>query len=179
MKFEKAFDSIKQKFNDAEVNNISDFALQVTLSDEDCGGTFYVAVQEGVLDVSPYDYKDNNAVLDITKSDFVALITGKKSLQKVVENGATLKGDATTVDSIKAMLKKAAPAKKTAAKATKKTTTKAAAEKTTAAKTTAAKTTAEKTTAVKTTAAKTTAAKTTAKAAPAKKAVKAADKKSK
>lgn len=139
MTFEKAFDSIKKKFADADVKDISDFALQVTLSDEDCGGTFYIAVQSGVLAVEPYDYKDNNAVLDIAKSDLLAIIGGRKSIDKAVESGASLKGDAAVIDSLKAMFKtpaKKAPAKKAAAK---KTAAKKAAPKKAAVKKPAAK----------------------------------------
>ena len=129
MTFEKAFESIKKKFENADATNVTDFALQITMSDEDCGGTFYAAVKDGVLAVEPYDYQDNNAVLDITKSDLLKLIGGKMSIQKAVENGASIKGDLTVIDSLKATIK--APAKKPAAKkpAAKKTTT---AKKTTA-----------------------------------------------
>lgn len=164
MTFEKAFDSIKKKFADADAKNVSDFAIQVTMSDEDCGGTFYIEAKGGVLSVEPYDYKDNNAVLDITKSDLTALIGGKKSINKVVENGATLKGDVEVIGMLTSMLKK--PAKKTAAKkpAAKKTAAKAPAKKApakkTASKTTAAKKAAPKAAAKAAAPATTTASKT-------------------
>ena len=119
MTFEKAFESIKKKFDGADAKDVKDFALQITMSDEDCGGTFYAAVKDGVLAVEPYDYKDNDAMLDISKTDFLALIAGRKSIDKVVEGGATLKGDAAVIDALKATLKatkKAAPAKKAPAK---------------------------------------------------------------
>ena len=121
MTFEKAFESIKKKFENADATGVADFALQITMSDEDCGGTFYAAVKDGVLAVEPYDYQDNNAVLDITKPDLLKLIGGKMSLAKAVENGASLKGDLTVIDSLKATIKtpakKAAPKKTTAKKA--------------------------------------------------------------
>lgn len=116
MTFEKAFESIKKKFDGADAKDVKDFALQITMTDEDCGGTFYAAVKDGVLAVEPYDYRDNNAVLDISKSDLLALLSGRKSIEKAVESGATLKGDASVIDALKATLKpaKKAPAKKTA-----------------------------------------------------------------
>lgn len=116
MTFEKAFESIKKKFENADATGVADFALQITMSDEDCGGTFYAAVRDGVLAVEPYDYQDNNAVLDITKSDFLKLIGGKMSIEKAVDNGASLKGDLTVIDSLRATIK--APAKKAAPKKT-------------------------------------------------------------
>ncbi len=168
MTFEKAFEAIKKKFADADAKDVRDFALQITLSDEDCGGTFYAAVRDGVLAVEPYDYKENDAVMDISKADFAALVSGRISLDKAVEKGASLKGDASVVDALKATLKKA-PKKPAPKKAAEKTETpktapvKPAAEKTEAPKTApakkapAAKKTAAKQSAVK----KTTVKKTT------------------
>ena len=160
MTFEKAFESVKKKFEKADAKNVADFALQITMTDEDCGGTLYAAVKDGVLAVEPFDYRDNNAVLDIAKADLLSLISGKLSLAKAVEKGATLKGDATVIDSLKATLPKAAPKKASAKKPvakkapakkeTKKAEVKKAevkkAETKTAAKKPAAKTTAKKTT---------------------------------
>lgn len=105
MTFEKAFESIKKKFEGADAKDVNDFALQITMSDEDCGGTFYVAVKDGVLAVEPYDYKDNDAVLDISKSDLLALIAGRKGVDKVIDSGASIKGSAAVIDSMKAVLK--------------------------------------------------------------------------
>ena len=158
MTFLKAVESIKKKFEGADATGVNDFALQVTLSDEDCGGTFYIAVKDGVWAVEPYDYKDNNAILDISKSDLLALIAGRKGLDKAVEDGASLKGDAAVIDSVKAVIKtvkKATPAKKAPAKKA------APAKKETAKKAAPAK---------KETAKAATAKKETVKAAPVKKA---------
>ena len=125
MTFEKAFESVKKKFEKADAKNVADFALQITMTDEDCGGTLYAAVKDGVLAVEPFDYRDNNAVLDIAKADLLSLISGKLSLAKAVEKGATLKGDATVIDSLKATLPKPAPKKAPAKKpAAKKETVK-------------------------------------------------------
>ncbi len=150
MTFEKAFEAIKKKFADADAKDVRDFALQITLSDEDCGGTFYTAVRGGVLAVEPYDYKENDAVMDISKADFAALVSGRISLDKAVEKGASLKGDASVVDALKATLKKA-PKKPAPKKAAEKTETPktAPAKKAPAAKKTAAKQPAVKKTTVK------------------------------
>ncbi len=162
MTFEKAFESIKKKFDGADAAGVADFALQITMSDEDCGGTFYVAVKDGALAVEPYDYKDNDAVLDISKSNLLALIAGRKGLDKVVDEGASIKGSTEVINSMKSVLKtvkktdsvKAAadaepakkPAKKAAAKAepAKKAAVKAEPEKKAAKKAAPAKKTAAK-----------------------------------
>lgn len=158
MTFEQAFSKIKEKFDKADAKGIADFAIQVTLTDEDCGGTFYAEVKDGQLNVEPYDYRDNDAVLNISKSALLAVLSGRSSLDKAVANGdAYVQGDASKIADWKKTIK-SAPAKKTAAKKPVK--------KTTAAKAPAKKTAAPKKTTVKKTAAKTTAAepvKTTAK----------------
>lgn len=166
MTFEQAFGKIKEKFVKADASKAADFAMQITLTDEDCGGTLYAAVKGGVLAVEPFDYHDNTSVLNITKSALLAILSGRQGLDKAIANGeASIQGDASNLAELKSTIKKAAkaPAKKAAAKTTKKTTT---------AKKTAAKTT-KKTTAAKKPAAKT-AAKTTAKTTAKKEAPKAA-----
>ena len=116
MTFEQAFLKVKEKFNNADASNTSDFAIQITMTDEDCGGTFYAEVKNGTLAVEPYDYYDNNLVLDITKSALLAVLSGRSSLDKAIANGdAAVKGDASKLADLKATIKKA-PAKKAAAK---------------------------------------------------------------
>lgn len=122
MTFEQAFDKIKEKFVAADASKTADFAMQITLTDEDCGGTLYAAVKGGVLAVEPYDYRDNTSVLNITKSALLAVLSGRSSLDKAVNNGeAVIYGDAANMAALKSTIKKAAkaPAKKCAPKATK------------------------------------------------------------
>lgn len=112
MTFEAAFKKLLKKFDNVEVEKLEDMAIQITLSDEDCGGTFYAAVKNKTLSVEPYDYKDNDAVLDITASALTSILDGKTSFDDAVENGnATIKGNleklAVLKNSIKAPEKKA------------------------------------------------------------------------
>lgn len=133
MTFEQAFKRIKTKFENVDASKLQDMALQITLSDEDCGGTLYAAVKDGALAVEPYDYKDNDAVLDVTKAALVSILTGKTSIEKEIENGnLTVKGNLEKVASVKdaIIIPKKAPAKKVPAK-------KAPAKKTAAKKETA------------------------------------------
>lgn len=121
MTFEQAFSKIKEKFDNADASKTSDFAIQITLTDEDCGGTFYAEVKDGKLAVEPYDYYDNNTVLNISKSAILALIAGRVSLDKAIANGeAFVQGDASKIADLKGTIKKASEkkpaAKKTAAK---------------------------------------------------------------
>lgn len=128
MTFEQAFEKIKEKFAKADASKTDDFAMQITLTDEDCGGTLYAAVKDGKLAVEPYDYRDNTSVLNITKSALLAILSGRISLNKAIDNGdAAIQGDASNVAALKSTMKASKPAaKKTAAKkpAAKKTAAK-------------------------------------------------------
>ena len=134
MTFEQAFNKIKEKFVDADASKVEDFAMQITLTDEDCGGTLYAAVKDGVLAVEPYDYRDNTSVLDITKSALLAVLSGRVSLNKAIENNeASMSGEVSNMAALKSTIKKApaakAETKEAAPKAAAKTETEAAAPK--------------------------------------------------
>lgn len=119
MTFEQAFKRIKTKFENVDASKLQDMALQITLSDEDCGGTFYAAVRNGEMAVEPYDYKDNDAVIDVTRASLTAILSGKASIDKEIEKGnLTVKGDLEKVASVKSAIK--IPEKKEAAKKTVK-----------------------------------------------------------
>lgn len=147
MTFEQAFKRIKTKFENVDASKLQDMALQITLSDEDCGGTFYAAVKNGVLAVEPYDYKDNDAVLDVTRASLTSILSGKASIDKEIEKGnLTVKGDLEKVASVKDAIKipeKKVPVKKTVKKAAPKKEA-AKAEKTEPVKAVTAKQTTEK-----------------------------------
>ena len=65
MTFENAVKRIKAKFEEIDASKLADMAVQVTLTDEDCGGTLYFKAADGTVDVQGYDYRDNDAVIDI------------------------------------------------------------------------------------------------------------------
>ena len=142
MTFEQAFLKVKEKFDNADASNVADFAIQVTFSDEDCGGTFYAQVKEGKLYVEPYDYQDNNLAIKISKAALISAL-GRSSLDKALsKEEAEVWGDVSKFDELKSTIKTATK-KATAAKKTveKKAT---AAKKTVEKKATAAKKTVEK-----------------------------------
>ena len=177
MTFEQAFSKVKEKFENTDTSNVADFAIQLTFMDEDCNGIFSAYVRDGVLFVEPYDYKDNDLALTITKSALLAVITGRSSLDKAIANGDAYveSGDVSKIADLKNTIKKApakkAPAKKTETKPAAKAPAKKVETKTTAApakkvetKTTAAPAKkAETKTTTKATATKTTATKPASK----------------
>jgi len=121
MTFEAAFKKLKEKFANVNPQVLDDMAIQITLSDEDCGGTFYAQVKDKSLYVEPYDYKDNDAVIDITRKALVSILDGKSTFEKAVEKGeATVMGNIDKISAVKAAIvppvKKPAVKKTTAAK---------------------------------------------------------------
>lgn len=162
MTYEEAVKKIETKFAKADASKLSDFAVQITLTDEDCSGILYVQVNDGKITVQPYDYRDNDAAVTISFKDLTSSLD-RCSFTKLFESGkASVTGDAQKLEDLKAAIKAGKPAP-----AVKKTTTKAAEVK---AETKTAAT--AKKEPVKKTAAKTTAKETVTKKAAAKKTAK-------
>lgn len=125
MTYEAAFKKLKEKFANVDSTKLADMAIQFTLSDEDCGGTFYAEAKNGSLAVEPYDYKDNDAVVDVTRAALTKILDSKLTIEKAIENGdLTVKGDLEKIKSVTNAL--VAPVKKPAAKKTTKATAKKA-----------------------------------------------------
>lgn len=173
MTFEQAFKRIKTKFANVDASKLQDMALQITFSDEDCGGTFYAAVRGGVLEVEPYDYRDNDAVIDASRAAISSVLGGKTTAEKEIEKGTiTVKGNlekaAEFKNAIKAPVKKAALGKSSEKKAETKSAAKKSAPKKPVkkAETKSAAKTAPKKTAIKAETKKTEPKKAPAKAEP-------------
>ena len=88
MTYAEAFSKIKKKLAKADTKGFDgDFAVQVTIKDEDAAGTFYCAFIDGEFSVEPYDYRDNSAAVDVTVADFIKLVEGKTTAQKLLDSG--------------------------------------------------------------------------------------------
>ena len=161
MDYFKAFENIKSSLEKSEISLKDEhLAIQVILTDEECGGILYIENYFKKLNVMPYDYYDNNVNVISDYASFMELITAKKNLGALFEK-ITIKGD---FEAAKDFFDSIKPIKK----ATKKTVTKKTAAKKAEDDEAKVKKTAEKKTATKKTAAK--------KSEPAKKTVKTAAK---
>lgn len=152
MTFENALKRIRTGFGNVDASKLADMAVQVTLTDEDCGGTFYFKSESGILTVEGYDYRDNDAVIDIARKAFMDILAGKATLDTAVTKGlATAKGNFEKLDSLKnAIPPYKAPAKKAVKKAEPKKADEKPAKKSGAGKTASKKKeTAKKSTAKK------------------------------
>ncbi|MBQ5590085.1 MAG: hypothetical protein IIU65_00215 [Clostridia bacterium] len=126
MTFAEKFQSLKVAFDKADIKKFDAFfAIQFTMTDEDCGGTFYIEYKDGNYSVEPYDYYDNTAVVIATASSIAKLSKGTFAKDLVVDgNVADVKTLASSLKVAKAPAKKKAVAKKATTPVVKKTTVK-------------------------------------------------------
>lgn len=152
MTFQKAFDNLKTILQTADTTDFSGhFAIQVNLTNKDCGGIFYIEWKDNTLYVEPYDYHDRDAMVTVMAGDLVRILEGRMNPQRAMEGGTLrVEGNSAVLMAVLGAIKPVEkPAKKPAAKKeTKKAEAAApakAAEKTIAAKAEPAKKTAKKT----------------------------------
>lgn len=143
MYFEEAFKKIKTALEKADVKPADGhLAIQVRMTDDDCGGTFYIEQADKQYFAEPYDYYDNDVDVAADYKSILSLVQGKLDIETALAGGTVYAGG--NVDAFIAFAKSITP-KKTAKKtAAKKSDTKKKAAKKPAAKKTAAKTSAAK-----------------------------------
>jgi len=166
MTYEEIVKKVTTAATKARVDKNITVAYQVDITEEG-HGAFYIKVENGTVDVEPYEYYDNDAKIIATAEQIIDLTKGKVDPIDLYHTG-----NDETVKLLSlvfpAKAKKTPTAKGTAAKktTTKKTTEKIAEVKTTAKKAATAKATKAKTAAAETkTKAKATATKAKATAA--------------
>lgn len=133
MTFEQAFIKIKEKFAKTDLTKLTEsFAIQVNMTDEDCGGAFYIHFDNGVLSVEPYDYYDNTADVTLKKMDLYKILDGKLTVVDAIEKGKLyVNGNAEHFAQAAGCI--VLPEKKTTKKADEKAENKVPAKKATAA----------------------------------------------
>lgn len=146
MTFFEMFDAAKAGFANADVSGLNGHvAIQIEVTEDGCG-IFYAEITDGVLNVQPYDYRDNTAAVTLPHSTLFALLRRETTLLEAVaqekafvqgcmESAAKLfaavpapkKAEAPKKEAAPAEEKKPACCKATAAETKKETTCKAAA----------------------------------------------------
>ncbi len=79
MTFIEKFEAINKKYGKIDESKLTEnFAVQIELTDEDCGGIFYVAYANGKpFEVQPYDYHDNTASIKVSSKVLENILSGK------------------------------------------------------------------------------------------------------
>ena len=89
MNFEEKYSKLAKKLIKADITKYTEnFAIQITMDDEDCGGTFFVAYIDGAFRVEPYDYVDNTVNANVLASTLEKLIDKKVTVDEAFEADA-------------------------------------------------------------------------------------------
>ena len=144
MTYEEVVAKVKDALKDVDVSGVKEHAAyQFNITGEG-EGAFYVEIDDGKLNVEPYEYFDRDILVYTSAEDLMDILDGKTDFVNAHLSGKiSAEGDLRKAELIKDFGKKApekkAPAKKAPAK-------KAAAKKLAAKKTTAKKAPAKKAT---------------------------------
>lgn len=81
MTFQETFNALKKTYAETTAFDEvpDDFAAEITLTDPDCGGTFYMVKKDGQLEIEPYDYKDHTVKLTLDSRLLKDILTNKES----------------------------------------------------------------------------------------------------
>lgn len=105
MTFTEAFEKIKTCIGKKQADAF--FAVEVDLSDEDCGGAFYIANVDGNFAVEPYDYHDCTARVTATAKTVLDILKGTLDAHDAYESGALhIDGDAESVGKLSVLCRK-------------------------------------------------------------------------
>ena len=115
MTYEKIFADLKKTILKADASKLEGkFAFQCVI-EGDGAGTFYIAFENGVLSVEPYDYADNTATFKATGAAYKNILAGKVTVDEALASGELVVDGADGCADILTFFA-AKPAKKAAAK---------------------------------------------------------------
>jgi putative sterol carrier protein len=115
MTFQEKFDELKKTYLDNTLfaGADGDFAAEITLTDPDCGGTFYLKKTGGMIDMEPYDYKDSTVKLTLTSELLEDILNNRMSAVAAFMDGRLdAEGDVNHALSLVNALKKQKPKKR-------------------------------------------------------------------
>ena len=144
MTYEEIVTKVKEALKDADVSSVKEHAAyQFNITGEG-EGAFYVEIDNGKINVEPYEYFDRDILVYTSAADLIDIVDGKTDFVNAHLSGKiSAEGDLRKAELIKDFGKKTvakkAPAKKETAK--KATVKKPVAKKTTAKKAAAKKAT--------------------------------------
>lgn len=77
MTFFEVFNEVKNTFSQADISDYKGhLALQINLTG-DGEGKFYVELNNGVLNIEPYEYFDRDVIFTVSADNFLKIINGK------------------------------------------------------------------------------------------------------
>ncbi|MBE7043463.1 MAG: hypothetical protein E7399_08285 [Ruminococcaceae bacterium] len=126
MTFLERFTEVKERIEKKNTQKCEErFAIQVTMTDEECQGVFYIANTEKGFSVEPYDYKDFTAHIIADSKVLLGILDGTTDpVKEYLSGNVQAEGNLEHVKLLASLKDK--PKRKTATKKTteKKTETK-------------------------------------------------------
>lgn len=78
MTYEQVVSKVKAKYSDIDASSIEGTqAIQINLSGKNTEGIFYIEVKDGKVNVEPYDYHDNKAIVTVAPTNLLKILDGK------------------------------------------------------------------------------------------------------
>jgi putative sterol carrier protein len=80
MTFTEKYEQLKETYAaHADFSRVKeDLAAEITLTDPDCGGAFYVTCKKGRYEIAPYHYYDSTVRIAVRSELLEAMLQGKK-----------------------------------------------------------------------------------------------------
>lgn len=118
MTFIEKFNQLKKKYGKIDESKLSEnFAVQIEMTDEDCGGIFYVAYMNGPFAVEPYDYYDNTAIIRVSSKVLEGILSCKLDpMEAFFAGNIQVEGDISHALMLVELMKKEPKPRKTKAK---------------------------------------------------------------
>lgn len=78
MTYEQIVSKVKAKYADADASSLSGtVAIQINLTGKNVEGIFYIEAKDGKVNVEPYDYHDNKAIVTVAPTNLLKIFDGK------------------------------------------------------------------------------------------------------
>ena len=78
MTYEQIVSKVKAKYADADASSLSGtVAIQINLTGKNVEGIFYIEAKDGKVNVEPYDYHDNKAIVTVAPTNLLKILYGK------------------------------------------------------------------------------------------------------
>ena len=114
MTFIEKFNQLKKKYGKIDESKLTEnFAVQVEMTDEDCGGIFYIANMDAPFAVEPYDYYDNTAAVKLSSKVLEDILSCKADpKEEFLAGNIQVDGDVSHVLMVVDLMKKEPKARK-------------------------------------------------------------------
>ena len=78
MTYEQVVAKFKAKYENTDASSVNGtLAIQVNLLGKNVEGVFYIEAKDGRVNVEPYDYHDNKAVVTVAPTNLMKILEGK------------------------------------------------------------------------------------------------------